>query len=401
MSILTPYSNFHLVARNTIVGELKSGLFTPGTIAGMLGIKGGANSYSPDDSMIIGRNTTKLQRKAMKGTNQAVISFMNTLTDDSAWVGYAGNDVQFATTPSLENNATAQVSWGELRTGISIDNQIIANAMRNGGDNAASFLLDPIRTATKEALSRHVQTLSGALVNGLPGSFTADVWGTGATPGVLGILHWINDRNNICNVNRALAAGAGFRAQYSDAALTPSLSLIDQIIVAGVPNGLTAGNELPLPAGISYGDAMGTATGGADGLHTSPLNSKGSKADIAICSPDVYAVLKEEAQARGHLVTSANTKQETTYIGFTAEYFYYNRTCIALDYLLPANTLMVLDSSSFVLHVDEAMEVLPFVDLTKAMPSTAQNNRTTSTLKSRVRFYCDAPWKNFLADNVG
>jgi hypothetical protein len=165
-----------------------------------------------------------------------------------------------------------------------------------------------------------------------------------------------------------------------------------------VSNGLST--ALPLPSGVSYGDTMGTTTGGADGLHTTGLNAKGSKADIALCSIDVYSVLKEEAIARGHVVTVANQTAETTNIGFTGEYFQYNRTTIAMDYFLPAKTLMVLDSSTFILHLDEMMEVTPFADLPSVLPGTAQPNRTTATISTRARFMCEQPWKNFLATNV-
>lgn len=359
----TNRDNFHSYANEHIVPNLFSGVFKFPTLLSVLSMKGSTEGKlgRPGSSVMLGKRLSPAKREEMRGSTQYVGFFHSGTVGGGKWIGEDDTAASAGAGRQNKQKKSFYVSWAEHEQPIAIQNTVLdAN---QGKAKIGSVLEDAVSMAVEE----QIETFATSVYTGAPSDQTAEV-----VDNLIGLDTWIHDSNTLGGVDRSLAANANFRGRRSTATLALSLKLIDDICIKGVDDG-----------------ASGTTT---------PLLRHGSKADIILTDEINYNTLKQEAISRqlGRAV-SGSSQPSGGQVGFVGEYIDYNGKCIAPDPYAAANSLYILDSSSWLMQFfgGKNFSTQKFVNLRENQPGTGQPDLTTSAVVTKGRLICPEPWKNF------
>lgn len=374
MSMLLPYDNFHLYARANIREKLYSNHYQLPTLIRALGMKGGHDELLPDELVVVGRKLDVGEREKYSSGTQIIWRWQQKDTDDSKVIGY-NTTASTATDFSHENIKSAQVSWFELETPVRIENHVLEAAGNQAMPHAAAgdkkkagaIIGSVIGDATAMKTATHLTNMNGRVYTGAPTTGTADIYDN-----LVGVDTWLDDANTVATVDRSVAANANFRAQKTTTAQNVTLAWLDKVVQTGVTN--TAGT-------------------------TEPLSKWGSKADLCVTGAALYNKLYQEFVSRHLYNAGPELKQGKSWLGTVGNCFQYGDMTIVLDQNAPANSLRILDSSTWMFAFMRMMDMVPFVNLRALRPGSGEPNVTTSAISTKAQLICFEPKKNFLATN--
>lgn len=377
--ITSLYEGLNRVIPTMVDAELKSDLYTVGSVGALLGASA-KNSFIPEGDNLLGPGVTEFDKQALDTAAPWVTTYHNTQSSSRKSIMPGGTDVSPPATGTLEGAKTAKYGWTRVAQGISIDNSYIDFAVRGiqGGKSTSEVmkrLIDPLNEAVKRAMSEEVSALQSQLLNG---SVASGDQGNMFADNVTGVLQWVDDVNTCGGVDRNTSAGVGYRGQVSNANVAVSFDLFDKadnegLARSGGPSGVTA---------------------------TKPLANYGAEDRYVFLSGKQWNALFAEAKALGLILTQNSNLIKEGVFGYKGSHFTYKNRTFIVDLRLSDTVMLDLDPKSWQLAYNKLLAVSELDSMAQKFRGAGLPMQTTGVIESIIQLRCKTPWTNLKMTNL-